>query len=1547
MKRPLATLLLLTLSAILAAAAPGNGTLTLTPPNSTENRLTVKITGSASGFDVSDKQTTSVSGVLDVSMDIDPATLGTSKFTINSGSVAMTNMKFNLKALGIITIATINTSGMAGSAFTVVPPGIATPTSTGGTFDANQHRLRINQGIIDGIIKIPGEPETPISVNFADSPLEGDATGTGTLTVNSATVTDTHQICTVTMLLPVDFTQNQDINGTTVAITVSGKLKAVGTVLVRLNPTGTLTWNANATGSPADGGGNWNTTTTNWWLGTSNLAWGNEYNDTAQFGFGSGHANAYSVTLDTPITAGGLIFKDQAYTLSANTLTLANSPTITTTAASASIGSNLAGSTLLTKNGPGTLALTNTTNDYTGNVTLTEGTLALKTGRLFSGWNDEVVTLGSGAALEVGGWSDGAATCGIGESQFGAAQLVINGGTVRYAGTATETGNSDRNFTIGTGGATLEAAGTVQWSLLPNRNGTALAGGTNQPLNLTGSGNGRLGFAFNLGSGSLTKSGAGNWTLNATNATNTGGTTVNQGILNVTNGTFNTGTFYVGKETALTGVVNQTGGTLSPSGNQLLIGNLAASGIYNLSGGILKATDSSLGVVVGVNTDSTGTFTLSGSGRLSMTPSSTLQITRSDGAEATNVTGTFNQTAGSATVGVLSMGGSTADSANNAGQIASLNLSGGTFSAVSFAQLSGGNNSTSAIVIGGTAQVTLPAFPTARGAGASASVTFDGGTLSPAAASATYLGGLTHAYLTVNGAKLDIPTSNNISIFQNLENAPSQSGTLTKQGAGTLILTGSNSYSGATTVSAGTLALGTDNALPHGAGKGHLTLGGTLDLAGFDQTLNALNGGGLVDNLSAGGTPLLAVGAGDADSRFSGVIQNTSGVLGLAKVGSGTFTLSGKSSYAGPTTISSGTLRLAPASRVVSFTTTGTTTWTAPAGVTGVKYLVVGGGGGGGRFGGGGGAGGYLTGTTAVSPGTGYSITVGPGGAGTSNGGAVGGNGGNSAFGAIATGRGGGGGGSRNLNSPMAGVSGSTGGSGGGGSAADSGTTSGGAGTAGQGNAGGGLAAVSWGSGGGGGAGTAGNNASGGNSAGNGTGGDGGAGLANDITGASVFYAGGGGGATFSLGASPGAGGKGGGGVGTKDDTGNGGAGAANTGGGGGGGGLNAKGGNGGSGIVVLSYLDPSASPTAILPATSDLLFSAGATLDLNGISSQVASLADSGGGSVDNSATGTPAVLTLSPADGLTKTFSGGIGGIGEISLVMKGSGTQILAGPNTFTGLTHISQGTLLVNRPGTLDSAAVTVAGGATFGGTGAAGGSVTWAPAAKASFTVTSSGGEDNTTPMLITGVMTCQATQVRLNLPQDLPQGIYTLAISDATPVADGDFPAPVLDSGSYASGASGVVSVDSANRKLVLTVSTGIANFYQTWASGGENFTALNGEGVAYGLAWILGAANPGATDTVALLPTPAQSAGGLTLTFKRVHEPGAAKLYLQYSSDLATWNTPGVEIPADLSGTGTLGADITYDATRGSSTDAIILTIPATHAVDGKLFGRLTASEN
>ena len=115
-------------------------------------------------------------------------------------------------------------------------------------------------------------------------------------------------------------------------------------------------------------------------------------------------------------------------------------------------------------------------------------------------------------------------------------------------------------------------------------------------------------------------------------------------------------------------------------------------------------------------------------------------------------------------------------------------------------------------------------------------------------------------------------------------------------------------------------------------------------------------------------------------------------------------------------------------------------------------------------------------------------------------------------------------------------------------------------------------------------------------------------------------------------------------------------------------------------------FIRPRAEPAATISSRRPRRFPSppAATLDLGGASQQVASLSDialGSGGSIINSNTASGSVLTLSPSGGST-TFSGTIDGSqGPISLVMSGSGTQVLNGSLLGSGSLSVSAGTLVL--------------------------------------------------------------------------------------------------------------------------------------------------------------------------------------------------------------------------------------------------------------------------
>jgi autotransporter-associated beta strand protein len=149
---------------------------------------------------------------------------------------------------------------------------------------------------------------------------------------------------------------------------------------------------------------------------------------------------------------------------------------------------------------------------------------------------------------------------------------------------------------------------------------------------------------------------------------------------------------------------------------------------------------------------------------------------------------------------------------------------------------------------------------------------------------------------------------------------------LTKTGAGTLTLSDGNHYAGATTISAGTLRLGADEALPSGADRGSVSIaaGAVLDLSGYDQTVNDLSGAGTVTNSSNDAATLTVLSS--LGSEFQGVIADGAGPVALTKTGSGAFGLSGVNTYSGDTNVSDGMLRLRAAGTIPSGTGKGSVT---------------------------------------------------------------------------------------------------------------------------------------------------------------------------------------------------------------------------------------------------------------------------------------------------------------------------------------------------------------------------------------------------------------------------------------------------------------------------------------------------------------------------------------------------------------------------------------------------------------------------------------------
>jgi fibronectin-binding autotransporter adhesin len=105
--------------------------------------------------------------------------------------------------------------------------------------------------------------------------------------------------------------------------------------------------------------------------------------------------------------------------------------------------------------------------------------------------------------------------------------------------------------------------------------------------------------------------------------------------------------------------------------------------------------------------------------------------------------------------------------------------------------------------------------------------------------------------------KLTGSNTDNNTLAANLPNNGTGAVSIQKSGAGTWVISGSNTYSGTTTVDLGTLRLGGMNALPTNS---TVVIGaGTLDMAGYTKTVNTLDvTGAATINLGSGGKLVFA-----------------------------------------------------------------------------------------------------------------------------------------------------------------------------------------------------------------------------------------------------------------------------------------------------------------------------------------------------------------------------------------------------------------------------------------------------------------------------------------------------------------------------------------------------------------------------------------------------------------------------------------------------------------------------------------------------------------
>mgnify|MGYP003837007847 FL=1 len=588
-----------------------------------------------------------------------------------------------------------------------------------------------------------------------------------------------------------------------------------------------------------------------------------------------------SLSGNNALTIGGN--NGNGFALRSNTVVGVDADTLTVTGFYES-----GGSFGLTKVGTGTLVLT-ANNAYTGGTTINRGTLQIGNG---SGGS---LAGGSAVVIAAGGRLVNATTNG---NSLSLGALTITGGELAATNTpAWDLGNFLLRGDVTIGGTVLSTiSADVRVGFNEDRLFTVadVDGGSGVDLLISG----KISHYNNNSWGYATKAGAGTMKISSVN--HIGRLTVNAGLLILENdgvgllengGLINNATTdysVVGTKTASYAISGTGSLRKSGSGTLVLAGNNPFTGGLILNAGTLQAARNTLG-----------------SGAVIVNNGATLYANDQWVFCGINGYGEPSRNVASVTL--------------NAGAVLYMDPTNGFANGITNFFLGGGS------VTGGANDDTRGALFLFNG---NEQITAGGGVVSTIGVSIG-LNGNNNSITVDAGSRLDLTNVLKRGAFDSAGR-----GGFVKNGGGTLVLSGANSYDGVTDIAAGTLIAVSNTAIGAGGHSGetmsYIRDGATLALQGgvsLDEhfhvwgsgvgglgAIRSLSGNNALTNSPGGGAGFAlrtntVVGV-DADTLTVSGFYQDGGSFGLTKVGTGTLVLSASNTYSGDTTVSAGTLKI-------------------------------------------------------------------------------------------------------------------------------------------------------------------------------------------------------------------------------------------------------------------------------------------------------------------------------------------------------------------------------------------------------------------------------------------------------------------------------------------------------------------------------------------------------------------------------------------------------------------------------------------------------------
>ena len=875
-------------------------------------------------------QTTTLSGTTTGNVSIDASSgtplidgnsvlTGTANFFYSPAVGATGTMTSNLSGTGALRFSSPDTLVISGtntySGGTSVVDGGLIEVTTGGSISHSSSDLRVGVDGGPGSFTLSGGSVEVGNASIGSGQdvtsfltvTSGTWTGSGALTVASAGATSVFQLdggsvssLSSTIGTGVSDIGNQDRSNGSARINGGTWTTTNGLVLGTAGGTGTLTL---AGGAVSSGSG-----TIGDDLGSTGSAdvTGGTWTNSGDLTVGGAGSGTLSMSGAGTVIVGGLLFRGTGGTInlsSGGTLQIGNGGN------SGALGNDLTNDGTLVFNRSGTSDHTHVIDGSGAVVKQGTGTLVLSAANGWAGSTSidgGVLELGNTAALG----STGTISFGGGTLRF--TNLNMNDYSNRFNSSGNQQFKLDTNnetVTLGTAivgiGSTLEKLG----------GGTLILGEDNTYDGTTTVTSGTL----QIGAGGATGAIAGNLVNNATVAFNRSAALTYSRLISGSGTLVNEGPGTV----TLTGTNTFTGNTVLQSGTLSLgsAGALGSSGTISFTGGALQFTSANAtdysgrfstaaaqaykldtngrNVTLGANLTSVGgSLEKLGAGTLTLSGSNSFAggTTLTGGTLSLGSAGALGDATDPA-AGTISFAGGTLQysGSNNADYSARFSTAGGqAFSidthgrAVTFDSNLASSGASLAKLGSGTLALT-------GSNDVSGGLSLHGGTLRLGDASAIGSADPTAGTIEFNGGTLQFTADNTVDVSARISTADGQAfnidtdgadvtfatplqgtgNTLTKLGSGTLTLSADNTYTGTTTISAGTLRIGDGGASGSVAG-------------------NIVNNAALVFDRSD-------------PSTFSGAI---SGAGSVAMVGTGTLTLTGSNSYAGGTNLVRGVLAL-------------------------------------------------------------------------------------------------------------------------------------------------------------------------------------------------------------------------------------------------------------------------------------------------------------------------------------------------------------------------------------------------------------------------------------------------------------------------------------------------------------------------------------------------------------------------------------------------------------------------------------------------------------